>query len=205
MVYPADEKKNGLDNYLTFADGIITLGDKVLPGVLSSVHVGGGIRLDKSNLDQMSGTVKIFMGWEDSDVSITLDLLCDQQKQNGVMVDHTCYTKLDIINRMFKKADSAGCPLVYSIQLSHLTARGVRQVIFERLESCEDSESDVIQATLTFTEYLPDVIRREKQANASKEAIGAPSIKLTKQPEVSSKIVKDNDSAFITGLKAGMK
>lgn len=45
-----------------------------------------------------------------------------------------------------------------------MQARGVRQVVFSRLESSETSSSDEIQAQLSFTEHNPPIVKLELAA-----------------------------------------
>ena len=44
----------------------------------------------------------------------------------------------------------------------HLLARGVRRVVFSRLDSAEDNKTDEIRASLSFVEHNPPIIKQER-------------------------------------------
>ncbi|HOS77611.1 MAG TPA: hypothetical protein PLL15_06170, partial [Syntrophales bacterium] len=157
------------DDYLTFADGEVRLGNKILPGEFVSLTINGDVKFDHVEQDHMSGRPTIPKGWEAVDIRLTLDLLTDDEKSN-------CYAKLEEINDLFKKADRRADPKIYTVTGRHLHARGIRRVIFAGLYSDEDDQSDVIRATLCFLEHLPTVVKREKQVNATTAAAGTPPV-----------------------------
>lgn len=184
-----------IDEYLRFEDGELRLGNDLLPGIFFSQTVQAGVRFDRAERDHMSGKNRIPLGWEDADIRFVSDLVCDDSSD--------CYEKLAIINKLFKSADKGANPKIYAISNRHLLARGVKRVVFTGLQSDEVAEDDVIRVTLTFSEHIPVVVKREKQANATKAATGAaPAAKTT--PAASKSIVKE-DNAFMAGFKAGNK
>ena len=184
-----------IDGLLTFEDGEVRLGGVLLPGILVAMTVNAGVRFDRAERDHMSGKNKIPLGWEDADIKLTLDLICDELGD--------CYEKLTIINRNFKSGDQGANPKIYNIVNRHLRARGVSRVVFSGLQSDEDDQSDMIRVVLAFSEHLPAVVKREKQANAAKSTSGSAPVTKAK-PEQSASIVKD-DSPLIAGFKAGIK
>ncbi len=182
------------DSYLTFEDGEVRINNDLIPGMFVSVRVNAGVRFDQAHHDHMSGKKKIPQGWEDADVQIVLDMLCDETG--------TCYDKLTAINGIFKAADKGANPRILQVTNRHLRARGVTKVVFSGLESLEDDQVDIIRVVLTFTEHLPVVVKREKQVNASKSPLGAPAVKAT--PAASPAIVKEPGNAFGAGFNAGV-
>lgn len=190
------------DRFLTFEDGVVKLGNDQVPGVFISMTVNAGVKFDRAERDHMSGKNRIPMGWEDSDIRLTLDLLCDLQEKNGQMVPSTCYDKLTEINRHFKGADKKASPMIYTVTNRHLRARGINRVVFSGLETDEDDQSDVIRAVLTFSEHLPAVVKREKQVTAAKTKGGAPTVK--PKPAAAPAIVKDVNP-FAAGFNSGIK
>jgi len=184
------------DGYLSWDDGEVRLGGELLPGVFVEQNVRGAVRFDDAQLDAQSGKAKVPLGYQDAVVTLTLDLLCDEAGD--------CYQKLEQISRVFK-ADRNANPKVYAVQNRHLAARGVRNVIFAALDSFEDDREDVIMAVLSFTEHQPAVIRREKQATATRaaqtKAGTAPPVKA--KPAVSPKVVSDPENPFMAGLRDG--
>lgn len=179
------------DGILTWEDGEVKLGKDLLPGVFLDISIRGAVRFDQSHKDSQSGKAKVPLGFEDADITITMDLLCDELGN--------CYSKLETINKVFR-ADSKANPKVYSVVNRHCNARGINKVLFSGFDSFESEREDVITVTLSFLEHLPAVIRREKRATAAK--VGkAPAVKA--KPAASVTVVSDPDNPFMAGLKTG--
>lgn len=185
------------DGRLVFEDGEVRLGGELLPGVLVSQTVNGVVRFDQAEQDGLSGKAKIAMGWEDSAVALTMDLLTDDVSD--------CYDKLLTLNRVFKGADNGANPKVYTVTGRHLRARGIDQVVFAGLDSEEDDQSDVIRATLNFVEHGPLITETEMRVAAAGTAgTGtAPAVAAT-GPVADPKILEDDDSPFAAGFRAGV-
>ena len=139
---------------LTFEDGIVRLDGEEIPGILADVRVSCAVRFDKQSVDKASGKKKTPQGWEDSDVTLSLYLTTDDSG--------TCYDKLDSLNALFKKTDAKANPTIFAVANRHLLARGIRQVVFSKLDSAESMKSDDIRATLAFTEHNPPIVKQEK-------------------------------------------
>lgn len=139
---------------LTFEDGQIVLGDYTLPGNFVGTQVGKSIRFDEQKSPN-SGSRKVPLGWEDAAITVTLELTTEQDGQ-------TCYDKLEELNGIFCQYDNKANPKVWDIDNRHLTARGIRRVIFSGLSSDETNQNDVIKVTLTFSEYYQAVVKLEK-------------------------------------------
>lgn len=166
---------------LTFADGVVTLGGADLPGILRDLSVGCEVRFDEAEQDFRSGSTRTPMGWEDGDVALTLELLTNDES--------TCYRKLKSLNAVFKAYDSSGNPKVYDVASAHLTARGVRQVVFSGLSSSETDLDDVILCRLAFREYRPAIVEVESRASA------APGVTTKTDPELTGSIADNEDPA----------
>ncbi|MDD2966759.1 MAG: hypothetical protein PHN64_04610 [Desulfovibrionaceae bacterium] len=147
-------KKKQSVTLLTFEDGLIQLGGKELPGFLEELRVDGKVKFDEQAIDGASGKKKTPQGWEDADISATLYLATDQ--------DGTCYDKLTALAGFFQQPDAKANPQMYTVTNRHLLARGVRQVIFSRLESAENMQTDEIRASLAFVEHRPPIIKTEQ-------------------------------------------
>lgn len=141
---------------LTFEDGVVRIDGEELPGILSEFRVSGAVRFDEQKVDKTSGKKKTPQGWEDADISLTMWLLTDEQG--------TCYDKLEIINSYFKKADSKANPSIFTVANKHLQARGVRQVVFSKLDSAESDQTDEIRVSLGFVEHNPPIVKAERAA-----------------------------------------
>lgn len=148
---------------LTFEDGLIRLGGSDVPGLLSSLRVNGKVRFDTQKIDGASGKSKTPQGWEDCEIMVTLILLTDEESD--------CYEKAAALESLFRSPDERANPQVLTLTNRHVTARGVRQVVFSRLETTESSRTDDITATLGFTEHRPPIVKvEESQAKSPTSA-----------------------------------
>jgi len=164
-------------NALTFEDGVVRLDDMEAPGVLKALSVRGQIKYDETKMDGKSGQVRIPAGWEDADITVTVDLLTDDAG--------TCYQKLRRLDAIFKGADAqreteqkqtiTRPPKVYTVINQHVNARGVRKVWFSGLASSETDDDDTIQAVMTFTESNNPAGKAEKRAQGTSAASGSTS------------------------------
>lgn len=139
---------------IVFEDGRISLGGKEVPGILTELRVDGKVRFDEHKVDGNSGKTKIPQGYEDSDVMVALVLLTDDASD--------CYEKAAELNGLFRDTDNHANPQVLTVVNKHLRARGIKHVVFSRLETAENDKTDEIRATLAFVEHLPPIIKDEK-------------------------------------------
>lgn len=146
-----NEKKQ--PQLITFEDGVITLGGEEVPGILQSLSVDGKVRFDEQKVDGASGKKKTPQGFEDCEISVSLYLVTD--------ADTSCYEKLETLSGMFRKVDDKANPQIYDVANKHLLARGVRQVVFSKLQTAENDMTDEITASLGFTEHNPPIVKTE--------------------------------------------
>lgn len=183
---------------LSFEQGEVSLNNVLIPGILKSQSIKGSVRFDEAEADGLSGKVKTPLGWEDADISLTMELCCDDNSN--------CYSKLAAINAIFKGADNGGNPKVYDVVNQHTYARGINQVVFAGLDSSETDEDDVILVTLNFIEHLPLIVQGEKRVTASDQAV--PKISSQTQTSEGAKkdpaIVEDNYNPFKAGYQTGL-
>jgi hypothetical protein len=164
---------------LSFSDGVIKLDGAEIEGIVKSVSVSADVKLDEQKVDGLSGTKKVPVGWSDADITVTLELLTDDAA--------TCYERLQELNRLFKSTESAASPKKkFEIANRHTAARGVRSVVFSKLDSSETSDDDVIAVTLQFIEYEPAVVPSEKAA-----AAGSGGSALQEEPEPEASLMVD--------------
>ena len=147
---------------LTFADGIIRLGGEALPGLLQSLTIDGKVRYDEQKVDGQSGKSKTPQGWEDQTVKATLVLQTDDESD--------CYEKLARLAPFFRKPDARANPQIYALANRHSQTRGIRRVIFDKLESTESNAADTIKATLGFTEHRPSSSRKRRRPKRRRRA-----------------------------------
>ena len=140
--------------YITFEDGVVTLGGEDVPGILRTLTVDGKVRFDEQKVDQASGKKKTPQGFEDTDVMIGLVLVTDE--------DSDCYEKLEKVSGMFRAVDDKANPKIYNVANRHLLARGVSQVVFSKLQSAENDSTDEITVTLGFVEHNPPILKTEQ-------------------------------------------
>lgn len=138
---------------LTFENGIVRLGGEALPGLFNSLSIDGKVRYDQQKVDGTSGKKKTPAGFEDQAVNLTLTLCTDNESD--------CYEKLEQITPFFRKTNNQANPQIYAFINRHAGARGIRQVIFDKLKSSETNRSDTITVTLEFTEHNPPIVRKE--------------------------------------------
>ena len=144
----------GQGRLLTFEDGEIRLGGTLVPGLFVNLRIDGRVRFDEQQVDGQSGKSKTPQGFEDCEITMTVVLLTD--------ADSTCYDKIQELNGLFRAVDGKANPKVLDVANRHVLARGLRQVVFSRLESAETDDSDEIIATLGFVEHNPPIIKTEK-------------------------------------------
>ncbi len=170
-----------MSDALKFEDGTIALGGVTLGGILKSLSVRGSVVFDEVKQDGVSGKRKMAMGYNDADLSVTIELLTDDTS--------TCYDKLESLDAVFKDVDNKGMPLVYDVLNRHAGARRINQVVFSSLDTSESDQDDVILASLNFVEHKPAIIKVEQQANMQDEqSLPETSVK---EPEPESSIMVD--------------
>ena len=148
-----------MDGVLTFSEGEVKLGGVDVPGIFSGLTIGCEVVFDEAEQDGQSGTTKTPMGWEDAAITLTMVLTTEE--------DSTCYDKLGQLNQTFKGYDNGGNPKVLTVANPHVSARGIDEVVFKRLESSEDNESDTIVTTLAFAEHNPAIQQVEQRGGGT--------------------------------------
>ncbi len=150
------------DGYLTFEDGVLTLGDTAIPGVLVRSNITCDVKFDEAESDQLSGKKKTPMGWEDAEIDFDYKLLSDE--------DGDCYEKLAEVNALFRGYGDSAAPKILTPLNSHIQARGIEQVIFKTLASRETNRDDTIVVSLHFVEHTPPIVQAEERVVKSDQA-----------------------------------
>ncbi len=182
---------------LTFEHGRIKLGGDLLPGVFKDLWVQGSVQLDEFQVDGLSGKVRRPMGWKNSDVSLTLELLTDDQS--------SCYKKLAVINRIYKSHGGNADPKVFDVSANpHFASRGIDQVIFAGLDSWESDQDDVIGCGLQFVEDNPVVVNSEQRTVASDKATGdMPAVSPSNSVSLDDDVGTDDTNPLGEGYRSG--
>ena len=184
------------DGYLSVEHGQVSLGGQIIPGVLTSMSIGDAVRFDEVEVDSLSGTKKIPMGWEDSAITIEIILPSDD--------GGTCYDKLADLNGIFKGLDSKSNPKVFAISNAHAIARGVDQVVFKKLRSTETNADDVISVSLSFDEHNPPIIQPEIQTSSTSSNASAAPADTEAEALVDANLTADESSPFSSGFQDGV-
>jgi len=184
------------DGFLKVEHGDVSLGGKLVPGILSSLVVNGSVRFDSAEVDNLSGKKKTPLGWDDSDVTVELVLTTDETG--------TCYKKLAEVDAIFKGLDADANPRVYSLSNEHATARGVDQVVFCGLTSAETNDDDVIMATLAFAEHnpptIPPEVRKSTEAGANPDSAPV----ANNEVKADAVVTADDEGPFAKGFNQGV-
>lgn len=141
---------------LSWEDGLVSIDGQQLPGLLVDQAVDCRVRFDEQKVDGASGKKRTPMGWEDAEVTLTLELLTDEGDEG-----QDCYDKLEAINAIFRGHDARANPKLYQVDNRHLQARGLGELIFSQLSSYETDRDDAMMATLSFVENNPPVVKTE--------------------------------------------
>jgi len=137
-------------------NGQLYLGSTLVYGQVLNVSVNGKIIIDSSKTEGSSGKKKVFSGFDDSGVSIKLQLL--EQDDSGV----ERYTALSNINSEFKSI-SDGEPTIFSVQGDLFKAFKIKHVLFAELSVEDSNETDSLMVSLSFTEHNPVVAKVQEQ------------------------------------------
>lgn len=126
---------------------------RTLPGILDSIAVSDALLVDNAETEGTSGSVKIISGWADVDVTIQL-LLIDIPKITNESVTPfvTRFDCLKEIAGVFKQM-KGGKPRVYTILHPHLASWGIREFVFNGLQSEESRGMRIITCSLEFDEF----------------------------------------------------
>jgi hypothetical protein len=126
---------------------------RYLPAILDSIKVSDELLVDSADTEGKSGSVKIISGWADADISINLLLIDIPRITNEAVTPNiTRFDCLKEIAGIFKQMKD-GKPRVYQILHPHIAAWGVREFVFNKLESEESRGKRTIHCSLEFDEF----------------------------------------------------
>lgn len=147
---------------LSFNAGSVYFGGTKLPGVLESLSVKGSMIIDRQNVEGASGKKKVFSGYDDGDISVSLILM---EPDSGSSLPGR-YEALKVISGVFKALEG-GLPVRYTLEAELAEALDITQVIFSSLDVSESKSKDTIKVTLSFEEWSPVVSGTQAQQNAA--------------------------------------
>ena len=137
-------------------DGMIKLDDTLLPGVVQSVEVEQRVKYDEKKVAGSSGTKKQAVGFEDSEVRVTIILQNDEETEP--------YDRLEQLVALFRSMDKEAKPQIYQITNRLCAAYGIGKVLFEGVRVKDDSKWDYLVAEINFVEWEPAVVKVEERA-----------------------------------------
>jgi len=178
------------DGLLKFDHGIISLNGVDMPGIMKNQAIKGSVRFDTAEPDGHSGTVRTPLGWEDSDITLVVELISGEQTA-PYTGSGSCYEKLARINRIFKGKDNGANPNVYEVNNPHANARDIHQVVFSGLQSTETDEDDVLEVHMNFVEHLPFEQIPEKQVATADKAFASDNNPHEQNPDPDESIMVD--------------
>ena len=149
---------------LTIDGDKIKLDNVLLPGVVQSISIGGSIIYEKQDRDTTSTKRKLVLGYEDKSISISLKLY--PEKLTGEKVD--IYKELESLEKLFKKSENEK-PKVYTFIHPHAKSRAISKVLFQRLESSEDTSKNTIDVSLEFIEFIPAQVENISKTQTSQQ------------------------------------
>lgn len=149
---------------MTIDDGRVALGTTEVPGILESIEVRGQLLLQRLRSSGRSGSAKVPRGWDDADVMVRMTLATGEL---------SCWDLLRAVSALFTASDKQGKPLIYTLVNRHVNARNIDQVLFTELSSSDTNRDDTVSVTLSFIEWRPKVVKRERTASAQAKADSA--------------------------------
>ena len=178
---------------LTWEDGVVKIDGQELPGELVDLSIDCRVRFDEQEVDAQSGKKRTPMGWEDSEIGLSLCLTTDEYGDD-------CYDKLTVINGIFRSHDAQANPKIFTVDNRHLLARGVNELIFSGLSSSETEDDDTIVASLSFVENNPPVVKTE--TNVAQSALKKSSNKKAQQEAQKEVKVPEINPADVPGPRS---
>ena len=107
------------------------------------------VRIDEATVPGRSGKAKQAVGYQDSDITIGLELYSDDDGQ-------TALQKYAVLQDAFRKRDDAdSLPRVFSIQSPLTDACRIQTVLFKGLEISDAEGTDQLQVAVSLTEFEP--------------------------------------------------
>lgn len=132
-----------------------------------SMTVRQAVIFDERRVPGRSGKVKQPVGYEDAEISVTLQLV-DEEDANGSVVT-SALEQYGALQQTFRdRSDPVGSttarsvPTIYSISSRMTDACGITTVVFQDIDGRESPGSTDIEVTLTFKEFDPKTLIAER-------------------------------------------
>jgi len=147
------------------------------------MSVRQAVKIDEVPVPGRSGKVKQAVGYEDTEITIGLSLVDDEDR--GGVVTRSALTQFEELQAAFRdRSDPVGddaktakapyaVPTIFSIQSPLTDACGIKTVLFKGLEVTDQPGDTALEVSLTFTEFEPvarQVERRAREAVVAQQA-----------------------------------
>ena len=182
----ADELRNDGFQVLTLGavkpDGTPDIADVLFrfPVPHRQMSVRQAVKVDEVPVPGRSGKVKQAVGYEDTEIALSLSLV-DEEDRAGV-VTRSALDQMKELQAAFRdRSDPVGddaktakasfaVPTIFSIQSPLTDACGIKTVLFKGLEVTDQPGDTALEVSLTFTEFEPVARQAERR---SREAVVA--------------------------------
>jgi len=186
----ADELRNDGFQVVTLGavkpDGTPDIADVLFrfPVPHRQMSVRQAVKVDEVPVPGRSGKVKQAVGYEDTEIAISLTLVDDEDQ--GGTVTRSALDQLKELQAAFRdrsdpvgdgvkatKPASFAVPTIFSIQSPLTDACGIKTVLFKGLEVTDQPGDTALEASLTLTEFEPvarQVERRSREAVVAQQA-----------------------------------
>jgi len=147
----------------------VKLGDLTLSVPPRQMKIKQTLKIDEIEIPGRSGKVKQPVGYEDSEITIELEI---PHQENGLQVVKTAQERFKEIQALFRpSADTIQSPIPIISTLTE--ACGIQQVLIRDIELQDDPDFDYLTCTLTLTEFDSIANQLQEQAQAQQQAAEA--------------------------------
>ena len=144
----------------------VKLGELVLSVPPRQMKIKQTLKIDEIEIPGRSGKVKQPVGYEDSEITIELEI---PHQEIGLQVVKTAEERYQEIQSLFRPSpDTIQSPVPIVSTLTE--ACGIEQVLIKDVDVRDDPEYDYIVCTLTLTEFDSIANQLLEQAQAQKQA-----------------------------------
>ncbi len=159
----------------------LSLNGQMLPGIFDSLSVGSKLIVDAKNVEGGSGKQYQINGFDDASISFSLRIIDGDISKEAA---------LSQITGLFKKFDSSGKPVIYTLDFPLSRAWNLQGCLFLSLDSSQNGGKQEIKANLKFAEYRPAIAKVQEQAESAasnQRQVSAPPL----SPVISEKEARD--------------
>ena len=137
----------------------VSLGGVILPVPPKAMKIKQSMKIDEIEIPGRSGKVKQPIGYEDAEVTLSLEIPAIYE--NGRIVEKAPDRFKSLQNLFRASRDSK--PVAVDIASTLTDSCGIRQVLIKSVE-ISDSKMDLLTATLTLSEYESVEVQLQSQA-----------------------------------------